>query len=256
MIKHAVVDQVREFYWCGFDRETGPRCNEIAYKQDVLSKDKKRPFRASLLWLVEAEAITLAQADRLDDIYDHRHDLTHELGKYIIDVAAIEILRDITRFWKQIEIDIGAFEEHWRDCGRRRNAGYPDDPSDVHRRVRSGVTGRARRPAPRAGPRDGGSGHDHGGYRCADFVDRSTGSDLERQVRKQAGRPPGDPPGDPPVVLPVARLERTVLTEHHDGARLGALRGAEVEVLGAVRRMSPVTSTSPSKKPATRPPLP
>ena len=123
MIKHAVVDQVREFYWCGFDRETGPRYNEIEYEREVLSKaGKKRVFRSSMLWLVEGEAITLAQADRLDDIYEHRHDLAHELGKYIVDVdfepkvdlfvEAIEILRDITRFWTQIEIDIGSFDEH------------------------------------------------------------------------------------------------------------------------------------------------
>ncbi|HWI00823.1 MAG TPA: hypothetical protein VNT27_10870 [Propionibacteriaceae bacterium] len=31
-------------------------------------------------------AITLAQAERLNEINAHRHDLTHELIKYIIDV--------------------------------------------------------------------------------------------------------------------------------------------------------------------------
>jgi hypothetical protein len=71
---------------------------------------------------VESEAITLEQADRLEDIYTHRHDLTHELGKYIVDVDfepntdlfidALRILVDITRFWTQIKIDIGGFEEH------------------------------------------------------------------------------------------------------------------------------------------------
>jgi hypothetical protein len=65
------------------------------------------------------EAITLAQADRLGEIYDHRHDLTHELIKYVIDVDfepdmdlladALGILRDIRRFWTQCEIDIGSF---------------------------------------------------------------------------------------------------------------------------------------------------
>ena len=80
LIKKDVVPQVRNFYRGGFDVTTGPRYDEVGYKRDVLSKDK-RPFRASLLWLVECGAITLAQADRLDDIYDHRHDLTHEIGK-------------------------------------------------------------------------------------------------------------------------------------------------------------------------------
>ena len=56
----------------------------------------------------------------LDRIYQHRHDLTHELGKYLVDpdfepdaelfVEAVTILRSISRFWTQIEIDIGTFE--------------------------------------------------------------------------------------------------------------------------------------------------
>ena len=51
--------------------------DEEAYKKNVLSKDR-RVFRASLLWLVEAEAIMLEQADRLDEIYSHRHELGRE----------------------------------------------------------------------------------------------------------------------------------------------------------------------------------
>jgi hypothetical protein len=78
-----VVDEVREFYCCGCN-ETGMLYNEAAYTKDVLSRAGKK-FCASLLWLVEHEAITLGKADRLEDIYNHRHDLTHELGKYIVD---------------------------------------------------------------------------------------------------------------------------------------------------------------------------
>lgn len=124
MIKNAVVDQVRGFYLSGFD-ETGMQYDEESYASEVLNKaGKKRVFRSSLLWLVDGDAITLAQADRLDDIYQHRHELTHELGKYIVDIdfepnvdlfiEAIAILRDITRFWTQMEIDIGSFDEHGR----------------------------------------------------------------------------------------------------------------------------------------------
>jgi len=120
LIKAAVVPQVKRFYWRGFD-ETGMLYDEAAYREQVLSRDK-RAFRASLLWLVDAEAITLAQAGRLDEIYAHRHELAHGLGNYLIDpdlepnmdlfVDAVAILRDISRFWTQIEIDIGSFEEH------------------------------------------------------------------------------------------------------------------------------------------------
>ena len=80
-------------------------------------------FGASLLWLVEGDAITLAQADRLDDIYADRHDLGHELIKYVVDpdfepdvellTDALAILKSIRRFWTSIEKDIGLFEQ----CG-------------------------------------------------------------------------------------------------------------------------------------------
>ena len=111
---------MREFFCTGFD-ENGMRYDEVRYKAQVLDRAPKNKFRASLLWLVDMEAITLAQADRLDEIYDHRHDLTHELIKYIIDLKfepdvdlladALDILRDVRRFWTQVEIDIGSFEK-------------------------------------------------------------------------------------------------------------------------------------------------
>jgi hypothetical protein len=94
------------------------------YKTDVLSlvgAGKNQKFKASLAWLVKSGAITQAQADRLDDIYDHRHDLTHELMKYIVDPDfepdvdlfgdALQILAAIRRYWTQIEIEIGTFDD-------------------------------------------------------------------------------------------------------------------------------------------------
>jgi hypothetical protein len=87
----------------------------------VLARAPKNKFRASLLWLVEGDAITLAQADRLDDIYAHRHELSHELIKYVVDpdfepdvellTDALTILKSIRRFWTSMEKDIGSFEE-------------------------------------------------------------------------------------------------------------------------------------------------
>ena len=116
------MDDVRQFYMTGFD-QSGYTYNEISYAKHVLERDpKRRKFRGSLLWLVDNNAISLTQANRLDDIYAHRHELTHELGKFIVDLDsepdvqlftdALEILRDLSRFWTQIEIDIGSFDEH------------------------------------------------------------------------------------------------------------------------------------------------
>ena len=118
MIKRSVIDDVRGFYSLGFD-ENGLVFDEASYGRDVLAKAKDR-FRASLQWLVGFEAISQQQADRLDAIYVHRHDLTHELVKYVIDpdfdpdiqlfVDALEILKAIRRFWTRMEIEIGSFE--------------------------------------------------------------------------------------------------------------------------------------------------
>ena len=119
-IQHGVPEEVRQFYCTGFD-EAGWRYDEEGYATHVLSRSPKNKFRASLLWLVDYKAITLAQADRLDEIYAHRHDLTHELIKYVVDVKfepdvellvdALKILANIRRFWTQIEVDIGMFED-------------------------------------------------------------------------------------------------------------------------------------------------
>lgn len=120
LIKTAVLDEVREFYWRGIE-DGVVVYNEPAYAENVLVRAPKNKFRASLLWLVEGDAITLVQADRLDDIYAHRHDLSHELIKYVVDpdfepdvellTDALTILKSIRRFWTSIEKDIGSFEE-------------------------------------------------------------------------------------------------------------------------------------------------
>jgi hypothetical protein len=58
LIKTAVLDEVREFYWRGI--EDGVVVDdEHAYAEDVLARASKNKFRASLLCLVEGDAITL-----------------------------------------------------------------------------------------------------------------------------------------------------------------------------------------------------
>jgi hypothetical protein len=121
MIRQVVLQNVKDFYLRGFD-ESGLVYDKDRYMADVLDRDQKSPLRASLLWLVDMNAITMQQAERLHEITKHRNDLMHELAKYLVDpkfepdmalfVDALDILRAIHNFWIQIEIDTGWVDEH------------------------------------------------------------------------------------------------------------------------------------------------
>lgn len=127
MLKREVLDKVREYHCLGLNADGSMAdAEKVAYRLHVLSLASDR-FRASLLWLAQHNAITQAQADRLDSIYAHRHSLTHELVKYIVDPDigpdidllsdAITTLKDLHRFWIDIELNTGGF--------------FPLDGSDV-----------------------------------------------------------------------------------------------------------------------------
>lgn len=121
MLKNAVLDKVREFFCLETDLDgNGSMTPEETgrYQRHVLSLAPNR-FRASLLWLVNNNAITQIQADRLDSIRTHRDDLVHELVKYVIDpdedpdvellVDAIATLKDLHRFWINVKLSTGGF---------------------------------------------------------------------------------------------------------------------------------------------------
>jgi hypothetical protein len=120
-IKRSVLDGPKGFFgWMEYDDSW--LSDDSEYRAAVLSRAPKSPFKASLYWLIGMSAITQAQADRLDAILAHRHELAHELAKFVIDVEfepdldlfldALKILKDISRFFTQIEMEIGTFEEH------------------------------------------------------------------------------------------------------------------------------------------------
>jgi len=124
MLKSAVLDDVKGFY--GYlDVHGGvwvPEDGEQEYRRRVLDLDRKSAFRASLLWLQDAGGLDAAEVERLDAIYAHRHELTHELGRYLIDpyyepdvdlfVDALRTLRKVCRFWTEIERDLGTFDDY------------------------------------------------------------------------------------------------------------------------------------------------
>ncbi|TQM65152.1 hypothetical protein [Humibacillus xanthopallidus] len=124
MLKSVVIDDVKAFY--GYVDVHGgvwvPDDGEDTYRRKVLALVPKSAFQSSLLWLQNSEALDEEEAAHLDEIYQHRHQLTHELHRYLIDpdlepdvelfVAALETLRRISRFWVQVEADIGTFDEY------------------------------------------------------------------------------------------------------------------------------------------------
>ncbi|MFF0709483.1 MULTISPECIES: hypothetical protein [Gordonia] len=122
MIKQIVLDKVRGYFCVGVIElgDVMSMQEREPYEREVLLLAPQSAFRASLLWLIQMDAITVEQADKLNDVYAHRHDLTHELAKYVVDpdhephvellVDAITILRDLDRFWAQVELGIGSFD--------------------------------------------------------------------------------------------------------------------------------------------------
>lgn len=123
MLKVAIVDKVRGFH-CHAFVDGVPQLDMPAYERSVLMPSrteggKANAFRGSVLWLVQGGAITDVEANRLEAIYLHRHQLTHELAKYLIDVDhnpdvallldAITILTKVHRFWIKIELESGGF---------------------------------------------------------------------------------------------------------------------------------------------------
>ncbi len=120
MIQDAVLDKVRDFYRIGIGPDGEMTAEEQQrYRTEVLSLVPKNGFKSSLVWLVRCDAITQAQADRLDDIYAHRHAVTHELIKFVIDpdsdldpalfVDALETLEALHRFWIEVALSTGGF---------------------------------------------------------------------------------------------------------------------------------------------------
>jgi hypothetical protein len=123
MLKSMVLDDVKSFY--GYisvgDGTWLPESGEHEYRRKVLDLVPGKPFRASLLWLQNMDAITPKQAARLEDTYAHRHDLIHELARYLIDpdlepdfdlfIEALKTLRGISRFWTEVEAGYGTFDD-------------------------------------------------------------------------------------------------------------------------------------------------
>jgi hypothetical protein len=114
LIKSEIVDKVHDFYLTGFNPD-GFTYDEVTYQRDVLTRHPKSRYRASCAWLVASGALTTEHVATLEDVYEHRKEIAHELPKLLIDpdfvvkmdllTKAIECVRRLGVFWGSIEVD-------------------------------------------------------------------------------------------------------------------------------------------------------
>lgn len=121
LVKSSILEQVRSFY--SFNFENGEWITDPQYDVQVLALDpRRRPFAASVAWLVAGGAISAEQAAALERIRDHRHDVGHELVRFLsdpdadVDVDLLrragDTLRDLGRFWGGISADTDPDYDH------------------------------------------------------------------------------------------------------------------------------------------------
>lgn len=76
VLKEAIVDHIRDFFWMGFD-ESGYKIDP-KYQSDVLARNRS-PVYASLAWLMEVNAIDEADVRVFDRVKACRNTLAHKL---------------------------------------------------------------------------------------------------------------------------------------------------------------------------------
>ncbi|MGN6199927.1 hypothetical protein [Humibacter sp.] len=112
LVKTAVVDEVKGFFVQGFDQDGLIHSKD--YERKVLPLGKN-VYEASVNWLIQMGALTQDQAESLDAIRSHRHELAHELARFVVDPDADVsvdrlkklqgIMRSLDRFWGGIDVD-------------------------------------------------------------------------------------------------------------------------------------------------------
>jgi len=112
LVKNAIISSLESFFTSGADAYDGRRSAE--YERVVLTLGRN-PFEASVRWLVREEVLSEDQASSLDDIYAHRHQLAHELARFLVDperdvnIAHLrqlqEIMRALDNFWGRIDAE-------------------------------------------------------------------------------------------------------------------------------------------------------
>ena len=122
-LKSLVLDKTRTYFSAELDAGEVV-VDEAAYRREVLDPSRQgggKPdrFLGSTMWLIRHGAISQTDADRLDQVYEQRHALTHNLAEFLVDPRrdpdpallrdALAILRKIHTFWIDVELATGGF---------------------------------------------------------------------------------------------------------------------------------------------------
>jgi hypothetical protein len=121
LLKLQIVDAVHDEYWRGNTKDDGTKIYlDDRYQAEVLARDPKSRYKASVAWLVEAGALSFDQAGVLGAIRDYRNEVAHELPRILIDpdyeirtevlLAAASCLRSLGVFWGR---DAMAIDPRW-----------------------------------------------------------------------------------------------------------------------------------------------
>lgn len=111
-LESAVIDQLRGFYSIGYEEDDWV-CGE-RYRSQVLVRHKS-PFRASLLWFLEMNAVNQEDLEIADRIREHRNEIAHRLPEFIfstekqIDLelfrSLIALVAKVDKWWiREIEV--------------------------------------------------------------------------------------------------------------------------------------------------------
>lgn len=111
-LKESIIEKIRDFYWTGY-----------LDGKDIISDEYKKRFYKqgidifdeSLNWLVENEAISNADKQKIIELKDHRNEIAHEMVNFITSIEkdvkesllleCYEILSKIDKWWI-IEVEL------------------------------------------------------------------------------------------------------------------------------------------------------
>jgi len=113
LAKYSIVDGVKGFFLPSWGDHDPSSSEQYEHEVLVLGRNK---FEASRNWLVKMEALTQRQADAFDAIRAHRHEIAHDLVRFLVDPAfevSVErltelygITRSLDRFWGGVSVDV------------------------------------------------------------------------------------------------------------------------------------------------------